>query len=223
MGKNIFSKCCLALFLLGLPLNCYAKLDVFGFPESSIEKPQFEYKGPVERDLGKKLLPTGQEVNVIRTYFYSSYDYREYIWITKWKGTPGNSYSPKGVKEGEGFYIQSGLIAQGPPHLQVYKENDEYYMMINYVNQKWAFLNKVSFGDGERVVWEKQLEMVRDVNRSWNYVGISETTVIPLLKEDLYALRDATVVTFSGEKYYKTHQLTCWKEGIAKAIESIDG
>lgn len=186
----------LLILLVHLPFSCYAVGTgndiITGYPISSMKKPTLNFIEPKVIDYGEKLSPSGVMVKDTAVIYYNFMYYPD-----------ENSYfSPR------------------RPNLVLENKNGQLLMEILSITSDWYFLKKVSFGDGNKIIWSKDFNAVRDVLSGYNTSpSVSEKVAIPISKEDLVILKDAKVVTFTGDKYLKTHSLPFFNESVTKMLQ----
>ena len=209
----------LLILLLHLPFSCYAVGTgndiITGYPISSMTKPTLNF------NYGEKLSPSGAMVKDTAVIYYNFMYYPDYIQLTYTKGGLAQTLRPKECKVGEKFWtLENSYFSPRRPNLVLENKNGQLLMEILSITSDWYFLKNVSFGDGNKIIWSKDFNAVRDVLSGYNTSpSVSERVAIPISKEDLVILKDAKVVTFTGDKYLKTHSLPFFNESVTKMLQ----
>lgn len=215
----------LLILLVHLPFSCYAVgtgNDILtGYPISSMTKPTLIFREPKVIDHGEKLSPSGAMVKDISVIYYDFMYYPDYIQLTYTKGGLAQTLRPKECKVGEKFWtLENSYFSPRKPNLVLENKNGQLFMEIISITSDWYFLTNVSFGDGNKIIWSKDFNAFRDVLSGYNTSpSVSERVAIPISKEDLVILKDAKVVTFTGDKYLKTHSLPFFNESVTKMLQ----
>lgn len=186
-----------------------------------MKKPTLNFIEPKVIDYGEKLSPSGVMVKDTAVIYYNFMYYPDYIQLTYTKGGLAQTLRPKECKVGEKFWtLENSYFSPRRPNLVLENKNGQLLMEILSITSDWYFLKKVSFGDGNKIIWSKDFNAVRDVLSGYNTSpSVSERVVIPISKEDLVILKDAKVVTFTGDKYLKTHSLPFFNESLTKMFQ----
>lgn len=215
----------LLILLVHLPFSCYAVGTgndiITGYPISSMKKPTLNFIEPKVIDYGEKLSPSGVMVKDPAVIYYNFMYYPDYIQLTYTKWGLAQTLRPKECKVGEKFWtLENSYFSPRRPNLVLENKNGQLLMEILSITSDWYFLKKVSFGDGNKIIWSKDFNAVRDVLSGYNTSpSVSERVAIPISKEDLVILKDAKVVTFTGDKYLKTHSLPFFNESVTKMLQ----
>lgn len=215
----------LLILLVHLPFSCYAVETgndiITGYPISSMTKPTLNFIEPKVIDYGEKLSPSGAMVKDTAVIYYNFMYYPNYIQLTYTKGGLAQTLRPKECKVGEKFWtLENSYFSPRRPNLVLENKNGQLLMEILSTTSDWYFLKNVSFGDGNKIIWSKDFNAVRNVLSRYNASpSVSERAAIPISKEDLLILKDAKVVTFTGDKYLKTHSLPFFNESLTKMLQ----
>ena len=205
----------LLILLLHLPFSCYAVGTgndiITGYPISSMTKPTLNFIEPKVIDYGEKLSPSGAMVKDTAVIYYNFMYYPDYIQLTYTKGGLAQTLRPKECKVGEKFWtLENSYFSPRRPNLVLENKNGQLLMEILSITSDWYFLKNVSFGDRNKIIWSNDFNAVRDFLLEFN---------TSLSKEDLVILKDAKVVTFTGDKYLKTHSLPFFNESVTKMLQ----
>ena len=184
-------------------------------------KPTLNFIEPKVIDYGEKLSPSGGMVKDTAVIYYNFMYYPDYIQLTYTKGGLAQTLRPKECKVGEKFWtLENSYFSPRRPNLVLESKNGQLLMEILSITSDWYFLKNVSFGDGNKIIWSKDFNAVRDVLSGYNTSpSVSEKVAIPISKEDLVILKDAKVVTFTGDKYLKTHSLPFFNESLTNMLQ----